>query len=139
MLENPLLSLPPLVDEDSARKTSSLHYKPLPDDFVSALEEVMLTYTQEFDLSIEFVASLCNTSKRTLQRQLKEMGTHYSEVLAHARYRAACHMLQTPGLKVTDIAQRLHYSDLANFSRAFRRIAGVTPQAYRQQLRIVTN
>jgi AraC-like DNA-binding protein len=42
-------------------------------------------------------------------------------------------MLQTPGLKVKDITQRLGYSDQAHFARAFRRIAGVTPRAYRQQ------
>ena len=133
MLENPLLSLPPLTIEDPAPDPSSIHYKTLPDDLVSTLEQVMLTYSQEFDLSVEIVASVCNTSKRTLQRQLKEMGTSYSELLALARYRAACHMLQVPGLKVTDIAHRLGYSDLASFSRAFRSIAGVTPRAYRQQ------
>lgn len=133
MLENPLLSLPPLANEDTATDSSSVHYKPLPGDLVGALEQIMLTYSQEFDLSVEFVASVCNTSKRTLQRQLKEMGTHYSELLALARYHAACHMLQAPGLTVTDIAYRLGYSDLAHFSRAFRSIAGVYPRAYRQQ------
>ena len=133
MIENPLLSLPPLADKDPAPDSSSIHYKPLPGDLVEALEQLMLSYGQEFDLSVEFVASLCNTSKRTLQRQLKEKGTHYSELLVLARYRAACHMLQAPGLKVTDIAHRLGYSDLASFSRAFRSIAGVTPRAYRQQ------
>ena len=133
MLENPLLSLPPLAGEDPAADSSSLHYKPLPDDLVGTLEQVMLTYGQEFDLSVEFVASVCNTSKRTLQRQLNEIGTNYSELLTLARYHAACQMLQSPGLKVTDIAHRLGYSDLAHFSRAFRRIAGVSPRAYRQQ------
>ncbi len=93
----------------------------------------MLAYIKEPDLSIEFAAGVCNMSKRTLQRKLSEMGTHYSELLAHARYRATCQMLQAPGLRVKDIAQRLGYSDSAHFARAFKQIAGVTPRAYRQQ------
>ena len=134
-LENSLLSLPPPPppDEASAPASSPLHYDPLPDNFADTLEQVMLAYIQEPDLSIEFAAGVCNTSKRTLQRKLTEMGTHYSELLAHARYRTACRMLQAPGLRVKDIAQRLGYSDSAHFARAFKQIAGVTPRAYRQQ------
>ena len=137
-LENPLLSLPPPPDEASApapatASVSTLNYDLLPNNFVDTLEQLMLAYIQEPDLSLEFAAGVCNTSKRTLQRKLTEMGTHYSEVLANARFRAACQMLQTPGMKVIDVAKRLGYSDSAHFARAFRRIAGVTPREYRQQ------
>ena len=134
-LENPLLSLPPPPDEASASVStlSPLNYDPLPNNFVDTLEQLMLAYIQEPDLSLEFAAGVCNTSKRTLQRKLTEMGTHYSEVLANARFRAACQMLQAPGMKVNDVAQRLGYSDSAHFSRAFRQIAGVTPRGYRRQ------
>ena len=130
-LENPLLSLPPPPDEASA--LSPLNYDPLPNNFVDTFEQLMLAYIQEPDLNLEFAAGVYNTSKRTLQRKLTEMGTHYSEVLANARFRAACQMLQAPGMKVIDVAQRLGYSDSAHFARAFRRIAGVTPREYRQQ------
>lgn len=93
----------------------------------------MLAYIQDPELSIEFAAFVCNTSKRTLQRRLTDKGTHYSEVLAHARFHAASLMLQAPGMKVKDIGYRPGYSDSSHFTRAFRRIAGVTPRAYRQQ------
>jgi AraC-like DNA-binding protein len=133
-LENPLLSLPPPPDEASApASVSTLNYDLLPNNFIDTLEQLMLAYIQEPDLSLEFAANICNTSKRTLQRTLTEMGTHYSELLANARFRAACQMLQAPGMKVNDVAQRLGYSDSAHFSRAFRRIAGVAPKEYRRQ------
>ena len=132
-LENPLLSLPPPAAEASAPASLPLHYDNVPTNFVDALEQVMLAYIQDPDLSLEFTAGVCNTSKRTLQRTLTKMGTHYSELLAHARFSAACLMLQAPGVKVADVAQRLGYSNPTHFSRAFRRIAGVTPSAYRRQ------
>jgi len=53
-------------------------------------------------------------------------------VLNHARFRVASRMLQDPGMRVTDVAHRLGYSDVAHFSRAFRRIAGVSPSEYLQ-------
>ena len=132
-LENTTLTLPPLPDETAIPGSSALEYKSLPDDFVSSLETVLQSYLQEDDISIEVAAALCNTSKRTLQRRLKELGTHYNEVLGHARFRLASQMLQNTGMTVTDIGFRLGYSDVAHFARAFRRIAGVTPQVYRQQ------
>ena len=132
-LENPLLSLPPPATESTAPASLPLHYDSVPNNFADVLEQLMLAYIQDPDLSLEFTAGVCNTSKRTLQRTLTKMGTHYSELLSHARYSAACQMLQAPGVKVTDVAQRLGYSNPAHFSRAFRRIAGVTPSAYRRQ------
>ena len=84
-------------------------------------------------MSIELAAALCNTSKRTLQRKLKEVGTHYNEVLDHARFRATSRMLQNADMTVTDIGYRMGYSDVAHFARSFQRIAGVTPRVYRQQ------
>ena len=132
-LENAVLSLPPFQHEAARPASAPNDYQKMPDDFVSSLELVLLSYLQEGDMSIELAAALCNTSKRTLQRKLKEMGTHYNEVLGHARFRAASQMLQNAGMTVTDIGYRLGYSDVAHFARAFQRIAGVTPQVYRQQ------
>jgi AraC-like DNA-binding protein len=132
-LENTLLTLPPLPDEVAIPGSSPLDYKSLPGDFVSSLETVMLSYLQEGDMSIELAAALCNMSKRTLQRKLKEMGTHYKELLSHALFRAASQLLQNPAMTATEVAFRLGYSDEANFARAFRRIAGVNPGTYRQQ------
>ena len=102
-------------------------------DFAGSLKQVLRTYAQESDLTIEVASELCNTSKRSLQRRLAETGTRYSEVLDQVRFDAARGLRRDPGMKVTDVAHTLGYSDSAHFSRAFRRIAGVSPRAYRQQ------
>jgi AraC-like DNA-binding protein len=105
----------------------------LPNDFVSSLETILLSYAQEDNLSIDLAAQLCGTSKRSLQRKLKESGTSYNELLCHARFRVASQMLQDLDITATDVAYHLGYSNETHFARAFRRIAGVSPRVYRQQ------
>jgi AraC-like DNA-binding protein len=131
-LENALLSLPPLSHEAATPASSPLHCEALAKSFVGSLKQVLQAYIQESDLSIEFAAALSNMSKRSLQRTLKEIGTRYSEVLAQARFDVARRMLLDPNMKVIDVANRLGYSNSTHFSRAFRRIAGVSPRVYRQ-------
>ena len=132
VVENALLSQPPFCRATATTASSLPNYQPFADNFVGSLAQALLAYAQESHLNIELAAALCNTSKRSLQRKLAELGTSYSEVLEQARYHAACRMLQDPDLRVTDIAQTLGYRDASHFSRAFRRIAGGCPKQYRQ-------
>jgi AraC-like DNA-binding protein len=133
-LENRLLSLPPLA-EQGTMPVSATHdcFQSVQKGFDSSLEQILRSYIQERNINIEFAAELCNTSKRTLQRRLQAKGTCFNELLARAQFSAASRMLQESGTTVTEMAYRLGYSDAAHFTRAFRRIAGVTPQVYRQQ------
>ena len=119
-------------DASDTPAPSPLHYDSLSNEFAGSFKQVLQTYVQESDLSIDFAAALCNTSKRSLQRKLAESGTRYSEVLDQVRFHTACRMLQAPNIKVADVAKRLGYSEPTHFSRAFRRIAGITPRMYRQ-------
>ena len=133
MLDEALLSLPPLHHEAATPVSSTTHYESLPNDFVDSLKKVLLAYFEESNSSIEVAAALCDMSKRSLQRRLLAASTHYSAVRDQVRFDAAKRLLQDPGNSVTDVALRLGYSDVTHFSRAFRRIAGVTPRIYRQQ------
>ena len=42
-------------------------------------------------------------------------------------------LLQDAGIKITEIALDVGYSDAAHFNRAFRRWAGITPREFRHQ------
>ena len=81
---------------------------------------------------IESVARAARCSARTLQRRLREAGLTYSGLLEEVRLEIAARMLEEAGKKVIDIALDLGYSDQANFTRAFRRWAGVPPSEYRR-------
>lgn len=132
-LDNVLLSRPPLIHKVATPASWPLQAERFSNDFSGSLEQVLLSYLRESDLKIEFAADLCNMSKRTLQRKLTESGTHYSKLRDQVRFHAACGMLEDPDINVYEVGYRLGYSDSANFARAFRRIAGVTPRVYRRQ------
>jgi AraC-like DNA-binding protein len=132
-LDNVQLSLPPLGQQDVISTDSSLHFEALPQDFVCSLKQLMYAYIYEKNMTLGVIAEACDMSKRSLQRRLSEKGTRYSEVLDQVRFHAAKQKLQDGNMSITDISQRLGYSDATHFSRAFRRVTGVTPHLYRQQ------
>jgi AraC-like DNA-binding protein len=70
-------------------------------------------------------------AERTLKRRLAEHGTSYSLLLDEQRRQRACELLRTD-MNVDQIAERLGYSDAANFTRAFRRWTGQSPRAFRR-------
>jgi AraC-like DNA-binding protein len=84
--------------------------------------------------SLKGAADAAGISVRTLQRQLSAQGLSYSHLLKEARFEAAVALLGDPAKRVTDIAYELGYTDVAHFSRAFRRIAGMPPREYRRRL-----
>ncbi|MBR8420232.1 AraC family transcriptional regulator [Burkholderia dolosa] len=71
-------------------------------------------------------------STRTLRRRLEEAGSSYRQLLDEARFRDAKQLLAASDLDLKTIAERLQFTDPANFTRAFRRWAGQTPSAYRE-------
>jgi AraC-like DNA-binding protein len=85
--------------------------------------------------TLEDVAKSLHVSSRTLKRRLAEEGTTFKELADHARREEALRLVGGTELALEAVAERLGYSDLANFSRAFRRWVGATPGAYRRAAR----
>jgi AraC-like DNA-binding protein len=77
------------------------------------------------------IAKQMHMSVRTLKRKLEADGTSYSELLDEQRRGKAMLLLRRDDLAIEEIADRLGYSDAANFTRAFRRWTGTTPKAFR--------
>lgn len=82
--------------------------------------------------SLEQVASQLRMSARTLKRRLAAQQISYSELLERERCRRAQLLLCSSELSLLEITERLGYSTLPNFARAFRRWTGQTPSAYRR-------
>ena len=80
------------------------------------------------------MAAALHVSLRTLQRKLREEGTSYKALLEDTRRELARQYMQNSRLPVTEVAYLLGFSELSNFSRAFKRWQGVSPSVYRQGL-----
>ena len=104
-----------------------------PEDPVDALKELIATYTRQSQQpTIQHAAELAGVSKRTLQRFLKNRATTYSELVDQVRFDLALPLLSDRSYSITDISVQLGYSNVAHFSRAFKRITGMSPHAYRK-------
>lgn len=83
--------------------------------------------------SLEQVAAQLRMSARTLKRRLAAQNVSYSELLERERCQRAQLLLCSSELPLLEITERLGYSTLPNFARAFRRWTGQTPSAFRRQ------
>jgi len=83
-------------------------------------------------LSERFAASLMDTSVRTLTRRLSEHSLNYHSLINEVRFNTAKELLQTPGMKIVDVARSVGFEDHSHFTRRFRRIGGLTPRKFRQ-------
>ena len=77
------------------------------------------------------LARTLKLSPRTLKRRLAEDGTTYSALRDDQRRQRALLLLDDRSLSISEIAVRLGYTELPNFTRAFRTWTGMTPAAYR--------
>jgi AraC-like DNA-binding protein len=83
-------------------------------------------------VSLDDTARALGLSARTLKRRLAGEGTDFTTLLDEQRRQRALLLLRSADLSVEEVARRVGYSDVANFTRAFRRWAGTTPTAYRR-------
>lgn len=95
---------------------------------------MMLRESSDSITTLSDLADLLNLSPRTLDRYLKNEGVGFRELSQKIRHEKAVEMLGKPELTATQIAYELGYSDLANFTRAFKAIAKVGPNEFRAGL-----
>ncbi|MEO6699022.1 MAG: helix-turn-helix domain-containing protein [Paraperlucidibaca sp.] len=82
---------------------------------------------------INEIAQQLNVSVSTLKRRLASSHTSFSELLEGTLKDRAILMLIDTSMTLESIASALGYSDLANFSHAFKRWTDCSPGAYRRQ------
>lgn len=102
-------------------------------DFVRSLQDTVVSLLPLGCPTVQDLADVARLKPRTLQRRVAECGTSLRQVIDDARFNLAVDYLRDPRASVTDIALELGYGDSTAFTRAFHRLAGLPPTAYREQ------
>ncbi|MGH1373806.1 MAG: AraC family transcriptional regulator ligand-binding domain-containing protein [Cellvibrionaceae bacterium] len=106
-----------------------------------SLESIPLTLQVDRSIRLIFTERCCTIDdiahyfhipSRTLQHRLKKEGTHYQAILDQIRIDLARYYLKSSNLSVTAIAERLHFSETAVFSRFFKNKMKLSPLRYRK-------
>ena len=108
-----------------------LEEMPQEHEVLASVRRAVAESMREGEPSLARVAKKMAMSPRTLQRQLKEQGIDFKELIDDTRRRFAQSYLRNRNNTLTEIAFLLGYSEASAFNRAFKRWTGSTPLAYR--------
>lgn len=101
---------------------------------VRAALAYMKEHCSEQHLSLGEVADHVYVSQWHLSKLLnRETGQSFFDLLGSLRIGRAKELLADPSKRILDVAEATGFSDVAHFSRSFKRIAGCTPGEYRNQ------
>ncbi len=103
------------------------------------LKEKIIQYIngayQQPDLSLHKVASYFGFSEGYLSHFFKDqVGENFLAYLENERIKHACELLNNEGMSINDIAIQVGYNSVHSFRRAFKRVKGVNPTAFRLPL-----
>ncbi|MEN8760925.1 MAG: AraC family transcriptional regulator [Thiogranum sp.] len=79
------------------------------------------------------IASTLNLSVRNLQRKLHSEGISFKHLLDETRKDLATQYIRDTNRRIGEITYLLGFSEPSNFTRAFRRWTGLSPNEYRQR------
>ena len=101
----------------------------------SAKLEAVLTslYQSRYPVSIDLLAEMVGLSRVTLFRALAREETNYRQLVNRVGFKMAADLLENSPLSINEIGRQLNYSSTGNFIRAFQRMSGLTPAAYRER------
>ncbi len=105
-------------------------------DFGSEVQQIILQAMKNGDCSLLRVAHYLGMTPRTLQRRLAAEGTGFQSELEAVRTRVAHRYLEESSMALTSLADMLGYGDLAAFSRAFKKVNGISPMEWRRGKRL---
>lgn len=107
----------------------------------AVIEEVQSWIAEHYHLenAVACMVSQSGLKERTFKRRFKS-ATGYTpiEYVQTLRIEEAKQLLETTGMAIDTIAERVGYSDPTSFRRLFKRTAGVTPGLYRRRYRAIT-
>ena len=128
---------PQLADNDDEEIPSD---KPMTFDqeFLQRAIRCVHEHLDDADYTREDFASDMGASTSTLYNKLRALtGKNVTTFIRDIRIKAACKMAQEdPNLRVSDIAYRVGFKDPKYFATTFKKVMGVQPKEYFNELRV---
>ena len=98
----------------------------------AALTYIKYHYSEK--ITVEDIAAAAHITSRYLYKLFrKELGRSPQQVLIEYRIKCAEYLLVSTRMQIGEIACNSGYTDIEQFSSAFRRIVGMTPSQYRSK------
>ena len=98
----------------------------------NAIAYMELHYSEKLSLSL--VAEHVFVSPWHLSKLLNAQGSGFSEILNGIRIKKAKEFMRDPALRIGDIAEQVGFSDMAHFSRVFKKSTGMSAKEYRRKI-----
>jgi len=133
------LQLLELLSADSqARRLSGVVYNDEAAELDTACNvEVVLQYLKQnymLNVSEAELARLANKSPSAFSRVFRRtVGVPFVKYLTELRINAACELLTSGGVNITDICYQVGFNSVSNFNRRFAANKGMSPMAFRRR------
>lgn len=110
------------------------HLSNFKEDLISTkVQKYILKNLAYGEITQNILAKELALSPRMLQRKLKEENTSYSQLLDDCRHKLSLELITQNKLAISEITYILGFSDQSNFSRAFKRWTGISPNQYQKR------
>jgi two-component system, response regulator YesN len=120
-----------IVDEEKEKWVDS--------DYELSHVEQVIQYIKECmpgEVTLQNAASKVHLNPSYLSQLFKQQTKHnFVDYVLQLRMAEAKKLLAKTSLRISEIAERLGYADIAYFSNTYKRITGQTPSDYRKEIR----
>ncbi len=103
-------------------------------DIVNRVRGIVVEELSSCTLNKQRVADKMHMSSRSLQMKLAAKDTSFQEILDSTRHSLALGYMEQSAISITEAAYLLGFSEVSNFTRAFKRWTGKSPRDFRQSL-----
>jgi len=103
-------------------------------DIINRVRTMIVEDLSSSAITKQRVADKLCMSPRSLQMKLAAKDTSFQEILDSTRESLALGYMEQSAISITEAAYLLGFSDVSNFTRAFKRWTGKSPREFRQSL-----
>ena len=135
-IENILLSRKKLWEQYSSSSDLNVYREkligqPWKKEFVDKVNNIVMEHLSDSEFGIDALADALNMSTNQLFKKVKAiMNTTPYNVIVQIRMTAAAQLMKQGNLNISEVAYKVGYQELSNFSRSFKKFYNVSPREY---------